>query len=428
MRKLAMYIQWCSILILLLGPARYATAQKLRARQSNAALVNSFYSSQGSSLFWYQPDGAHDDLRKQILSIADGALYYGLQKEKYNFPKEIAANAPEEEWIRADKQYSEALVNFAIDLYTGANIERHLKNDEISAMYRIQTDSFLLWWLRNIQYSKDIPEYFSLLEPDDNPYHILKQELKLQIDSGNRKTIPQLSEAINIYRWIAHFRFNKYIIVNIPSATLGLYTSDTEELKMSVVVGKPSTRTPRFSSWCDKVILYPYWNVPGSIARKELLPSFKKSPQKVGAMNMQILNSRGKIVDPYSLQWSTFSRSYFPYTIRQCTGCENALGVIKFNLTDPFNVYMHDTNYKLAFLSAQRYFSHGCIRVSQPIELGNALLDNKLDSNFLKACYKNQEPIILNLKNPVPVFVVYLTAVPEAGNVKYYRDVYHLIR
>jgi len=395
----------------------------------HTSLADSLYKTSGNRVMWHKPGGNMTRFRASFRRILDSAAYYGLDKNKYPIPSPLAGNETDAQLLQIDKQFTRALANFVEDLYCGSDIvERHIKNDELTGRYKQQTDSFLLSWLQNTSHSVDGQKSLTLPEPPDPAYIILKNELKTQLDSRNVLKIAQLTESINIYRWIKHFRFNRYIVVNIPSATLSLFSQDTVWLKMKVVVGKPATRTPRFASRCDKVILYPYWNVPESIARKELLPVFKRSPAKVRTMNMQILNKNGKIVDPHSIQWSLLSSSYFPYTVRQCTGCDNALGVIKYNLTDPFSVYMHDTNYKLAFSSDQRYFSHGCIRLEQPVALGNALLNNKLDSNFLRACLKNQEPITIDLATPIPVFVVYLTAVADTNSVSYYRDIYHLVR
>ena len=404
-----------------------AIAQNRQAlKEPKTTTVDQFYTILNRSGYWYGTDNNDAVLRTSILHIADNARYYGLRKEDYNFPKETGSSLSGDQLTRAELQFTRALIDFSKDIYKGAAINKYIRNDEISHLFKAKTDSFILSWLTGIDGNTDLNAHFALLEPRDGSYAILKEGLKRQVDSGNNKKIAELTEGINLRRWINHFHFDKYIMVNIPAARLYLYDHDQLTLTMKVVAGKPSTRTPRFSTWCNKVILYPYWNVPSSIARKELVPRFKKSPAKVAAMNMQILNSKGKIVDPYSLNWSSFSRSYFPYTIMQCTGCDNSLGVIKFNLTDPFDVYMHDTNYKLAFGSDRRFLSHGCIRVSQPIELGNNLLDSKLDSNFLKACIKGQDPVTIDLKTPVPVFVVYMTADTDSNSVKYYKDIYRL--
>ncbi len=388
-------------------------------------LADNFYENIHASTYWYNGNEKQTRDRKAILNILDGAAYLGLNKVKYDFPKEPASDLSGEQASKYDRQFTTALIAFSTDLLQGAGIQNLIANDEVSGRFKTKTDSAIQQWVMHIPGNKDIASYLSMLEPDDKTYRVLKKGLRSQIDSGNRKKVTQLTDAINLYRWIAHFHFNKYVVVNIPAASLTLF-DDTIHTTMKVVVGKPATRTPRFSTWCNQIVLYPYWNVPSSIARKELLPQFRRSPAKVDAMNMQILNAQGKIVDPYTINWQALSSTNFPYRIRQCTGCDNALGVIKFNLTDPFNVYLHDTNFKLAFMSDKRYLSHGCIRVSEPVELGNLLLGRALDTTFLKACLKKQEPVAIDLKTQVPVFVIYSIPSVSGDTMTYYRDVYRL--
>ncbi len=145
-------------------------------------------------------------------------------------------------------------------------------------------------------------------------------------------------------------------------------------------------------------------------------------------MGMQLLGSDGSIVDYHDLPWGTFTAANFPYRVRQVTGCGNALGVIKFGLTDPFDVYMHDTNLKEGFASPSRYYSHGCIRLEKPYLLATKLLDGALDTTVLTQCLKDQEPRQMILNEPVPVLVVYITAEPqEDEQLKWYKDIYHLL-
>jgi len=348
------------------------------------------------------------------LALAADADKHGLRREDYTFPDRD----------NVDRNFTSAAVSLLRDLYQG-KVDKLISYDEVAHAFAGYTDSAILNTLIDAQ---DQPALLNTLMPDDNAYKLLYQQLLYHTKAGHADTAKQLAAAVNLYRWIKHFGFSRYIVVNIPSASMRLYNHDTVQLEMKVVVGKPSTRTPRFSSWLDKVILYPYWNVPASIATKELLPAFKRSPSKVAQMNMQILDKRGRILDPNTVNWQSFHRGNFPYTIRQCTGCDNALGVLKFNLTDPFSVYMHDTNNKPAFMSDYRYLSHGCIRLSRPVDLGNALLDNKLDTAFLVACFKNEKPQELPLAQPIPVFVVYTTAEVKNETLVYYKDVYRLFR
>ena len=102
---------------------------------------------------------------------------------------------------------------------------------------------------------------------------------------------------------------------------------------------------------------------------------------------------------------------------------------MKFNLTDPFNVYMHDTNNKAGFLSDKRFYSHGCIRIEKPLQLANLILPTPVDSSFVQSCLKDETPMDLNLVVTVPVFVIYSTVGVDANNnVVYYKDVYDLLK
>ncbi|MBX2907379.1 MAG: L,D-transpeptidase family protein [Taibaiella sp.] len=392
----------------------FSSALQLQAQTNPVTtkrVIDSLYAVFNRPGYW---SDTGDQLHRAVIKLADESEANGLKKEDYNFPPP-AGN---------DNKFTSVTVSFLKDLYQG-KVDKLISNDEVEHAFTGYTDSVVLSVLAR---SQNEPGLLHSLTPQDSAYQLLSQQLQCFAGKSLSDSAVQLANAANLYRWVKHYGFDKYIVVNIPSATLHLYDYDTVQLQMKVVVGKPSTRTPRFSSWLDKVILYPYWNVPTSIAVKELLPVFKRSPAKVAAMNMQILDKRGRILDPNMLNWQSFHRGNFPYTIRQCTGCDNALGVLKFNLTDPFSVYMHDTNNKPAFMSDYRYLSHGCIRLSDPVALGNALLDNKLDTAFLAACFKNEKPQELKLERPVPVFVIYNTAVVNNGEISYYKDVYHLVR
>jgi murein L,D-transpeptidase YcbB/YkuD len=144
-------------------------------------------------------------------------------------------------------------------------------------------------------------------------------------------------------------------------------------------------------------------------------------------MNLQVLNSKGRVVSPYSINWKSYNKNNFPFTFRQSTGCDNALGVIKFNLTNPYSVYMHDTNVKSVFASAKRYLSHGCIRLERPMELAELLAPGKIDNDLLEACVKGQQPKTIDIPD-IPVFVIYVPVEYAAdGTIQYLDDVYHLL-
>jgi murein L,D-transpeptidase YcbB/YkuD len=142
---------------------------------------------------------------------------------------------------------------------------------------------------------------------------------------------------------------------------------------------------------------------------------------------MQVVDARGRVVDHHRVNWTDFHAGYFPYTIRQSTGCDNALGVLKFDIETPYGVYLHDTNNKSAFLRDVRFLSHGCIRLEEPLLLGSKLLHDGLDTAYLQSCFADKKPIARALEDPVAVFCLYLPATFDAeGRLRIHRDVYKL--
>jgi murein L,D-transpeptidase YcbB/YkuD len=396
-------------------------------------LVERFYELRNARLYWFADNDSYL-LRQRVKKILDSCAYVGLEKNNYHY--KWITNIDEQDIeldssrrINADKVFTDGLISLCMYIYTGADINRLVSYDELSAKCALADEAYILSGLSFISSPNELEWFLHFLEPDSEDYNAIKQQLRQKISLEEQREIDQLGQSLNILRWVQHFGFKQFIVINPASAMLRYYVEDTVALRMKVVVGTQQTPTPRFAGFCDQVILYPYWNVPFNIAVKEMLPSIKRNRSYLESRNLQVIDSRGRIIDPASLNWSSFSSKYFPYQLRQSTGCDNALGVIKFNLTDPFSVYMHDTNNKTAFLAGSRYFSHGCIRLEKPVELATTLLPGRINPAFLEACEKNQKPVALRLAEPVPVFVVYMTAeYNENAAVKYHKDVYKLFK
>ncbi len=420
-----------ALLLVMLVSFSKILAAKVPVALQYPVLVNKFYELTKREPFWISSEVAYPEARQEMLSLLDNAVYNGLDPQKYHYAEitSVTKLSDQADLTQADRMFTDALISLSRDVYAGSGVEGWIMNDEISGKYYAADNDFLLGKLAVLGTVSEAGTFLMTITPQDNIYNALANELKTQLAAKNERLIPQLKISANIYRWIHHFHFDKFIVVNVPAASLRYYEQGNEVLQMKVVVGKPSTRTPRFSSHCDEVVLYPYWNVPRSIAVKELLPKFKRSPGAIDAMNMQVVAKNGAVVDHTRIKWSQYNGSNLPYLFRQSTGCDNSLGVIKFNLTDPFSVYLHDTNFKKAFSSKSRFLSHGCIRVEKPVELGNYLLNNRLDKAFVSACIKGQKPVITKLQKPVPVFVVYMTAdVDSTNNVVISKDIYHIFK
>ncbi len=241
--------------------------------------------------------------------------------------------------------------------------------------------------------------------------------------------ISELASALNTLRWLNDIQTSASVaIVNIPSASLILYVNGNAVMASRIIAGKPTTPTPTLCSTITELVLYPYWNVPNKIAIRELLPEIKRNRAYLATNNFQILNKSGRVVNPFSIDWSTLNAHNFPYRIRQSTGCDNSLGLIKLNFYSPFDVYLHDTPWKILFSLNNRYFSHGCMRLEKAKELGHYLLnDNAIAIDTLDEtnCLKNKEPVTVKAEKPIPIFVVYQTAwADSSGRLQFYRDPY----
>jgi L,D-transpeptidase YcbB len=269
------------------------------------------------------------------------------------------------------------------------------------------------------------------LESKRPEYALVKTGLKT---TNNAQKRSQLIRTLNTIRWMDCLVITQpsLIVVNIPSASLVMYDNGKIAFESKVIVGKISTRTPRFITELSNVTIYPFWNVPTSIAIKELLPDIKKDITYLERNNFQVLNKSGKVLNPKSIDWQSLNVSYFPYNIRQSTGCDNSLGLIKFNLNTPFNVYLHDTPWKVLFESNKRFYSHGCIRVHRAKELAHRILGansiavDTLDENASPLRYKQT---VVKIGSGIPVLVLYNTVWFDlAGRLEYYPDIYGLLK
>lgn len=148
---------------------------------------------------------------------------------------------------------------------------------------------------------------------------------------------------------------------------------------MRIVVGRDYRSTPSFNSRISHLVLNPYWNIPTSIARKDLLPKQRNNPGYFASEGIRVFSDYQyeSELDPDSIDW--YSVNHFPYVLRQDPGRKNALGTIKFMFPNPFSIYLHDTPSKYLFQKDIRAFSSGCIRLEKPLQLAEFVLGNHLN-------------------------------------------------
>jgi murein L,D-transpeptidase YcbB/YkuD len=229
------------------------------------------------------------------------------------------------------------------------------------------------------------------------------------------------------WRWLPRTLGDPYVFVNIPAFDLALVRGSISAWRTRIVVGSAFTRTPVFSDRIVEVVVNPPWAVPESIAVNEYLPELRKNSKALERRGLRLLKGpedNPVEVDPTTVDWDDVDEKEFPYRLRQDPGSNNALGRVKFQLTNDFQIYLHDTPARSLFDHLDRDLSHGCIRVEHPLELAPLVLGDSSQS-LLRAALEQPEERHLTVKPPVPIHIVYLTAwVDDAGALRFSPDVY----
>ena len=224
----------------------------------------------------------------------------------------------------------------------------------------------------------------------------------LNITAGER--VRQIAANLERMRWLPHVLEPNRVVVNVPDARLSIIDHDRAVLSSPVIVGKPRTRTPIFRAEVTQVIANPPWNVPGPIARGEILPRIARDPGYLARHNMVMANGR----------------------IQQLPGDSNALGHLKVDLDDPFVVYLHDTPSRGLFNRTDRFLSHGCVRVQQIFPLASYALsgDTAAGIERLQAAVATHQTTHLPVNARTPVYMVYFTAFPSPSGLQFRSDIY----
>jgi murein L,D-transpeptidase YcbB/YkuD len=222
-----------------------------------------------------------------------------------------------------------------------------------------------------------------------------------------------------------------HIVINIPDFMLYFMENNQVKKQMRVIVGDKKHPTPVFGNKVAYIVLNPYWNVPDSIIQKEFIPKMLKDPEAMKKQNINITKDWAKdapLVDPATIDWSEYRHSKsVPFRFAQPPGNSNALGKIKFIFPNDFSVYMHDTPTKHLFKRDTRAFSHGCIRLSEPMELLRIFseIDSNVNLTSSKSVLKGSKETNVYLSKSVPVDVVYFTAWVDAhGELQFRNDIY----
>jgi murein L,D-transpeptidase YcbB/YkuD len=252
--------------------------------------------------------------------------------------------------------------------------------------------------------------------------------MNVSVDERVRQIIINMTR----WRWQDHVLGEKYILINIAGFNLSAFEAGREAFSFPVIVGKLKQQTPVFSDRISSIEINPYWNIPNNIARDEELPNLRKDPQSLQKRSIRLFQGWSEDapeIDSTSIDWHTVSPAMMNrYRMRQDPGPRNALGRIKFVFPNTYSVYLHDTPAQGLFARNMRDFSHGCIRVSDPVRLAAFALageDDRWTPETIKNAIDAQKRVVIRLAEPLPVHITYQTAwIDKDGIVCFNNDVY----
>jgi murein L,D-transpeptidase YcbB/YkuD len=250
--------------------------------------------------------------------------------------------------------------------------------------------------------------------------------------------VRQIELALERFRWLPHRFARPPIAVNIPEFRLfalreqdGRYVRADDQLSMRVIVGKAwRHQTPVFESEIRTVVFWPWWEVPASIARGEMLPELQRDPGYLEQQQLELVDgwkAGAQVLAPSPENLEGLAAGAL--RLRQRPGPRNSLGLVKFLLPNPYHVYLHGTPARGLFARDARAFSHGCIRVEDPLALASWVLrdEPRWSRAAIAAALAGPETREVRVARPTPVYVLYLTAVPRPdGSVRFLPDVYGL--
>ena len=240
--------------------------------------------------------------------------------------------------------------------------------------------------------------------------------------------VRQLELAVERWRRRPYDSSRPVIILNLPEFRLRAFRANHLDLEMKIVVGQaPDRKTPLLSSQLETVIFRPYWNVPLSIQRDELVPEIMRDRSFLPDNHIEVVNVNGGIVQHAVSDEMLAQLRVGRLRLRQAPGPKNVLGLAKFVFPNRYEVYMHATSAQWLFARARRDLSHGCIRVEHPEDLAEWVLrdDSGWSYDRIIDAMQGSEPVTVRLNNPIQIVTMYVTAVAlENGEVHFLEDIY----
>ena len=247
------------------------------------------------------------------------------------------------------------------------------------------------------------------------------------LNASPAQRVAQIRANLERLRWVASDLQGDRLLVDIVGYHADLVLDGQPVWASRVIVGKPRRRTPSLLDSVTHLVLNPKWVVPPTILREDVIPGAARNPSYLANRRMRVVDRSGQTVDPSTIDWSGARQSGFPYRIEQQSGADGSLGRIKFSLSNPYAIYLHDTNARSLFKRAERALSSGCVRVEKPAELAALLLADaeRWSAQALQAALDSGRTRTVGVGRDVKVLLHYATAaLDDTGAVLLRNDIY----
>lgn len=248
-----------------------------------------------------------------------------------------------------------------------------------------------------------------------------------ELDTTAADRLAQVIVTLERERWMNFPRGSRHVWVNIPDFHVRLIENGREVFATRSVVGqnRSTHRTPEFSDVMRFMVINPTWNVPHSITTREYLPMLQQDPNAVS--HLQLLDRDGNRVARGSVDFASYSAGNFPYRLKEPPNQSNALGLVKFMFPNRHNIYLHDTPHKSLFARFTRAYSHGCVRLADPLDFAHALLRGQTSDpqGFFERQLNTGRETTVMLDDPPQVHIVYRTVIAQPrGPAQFRPDIY----
>jgi murein L,D-transpeptidase YcbB/YkuD len=251
------------------------------------------------------------------------------------------------------------------------------------------------------------------------------------LNQTNQKRIMQLIANMERLRWVPEEKPKRFVIVNIPSATLWAIDNGHVRFEMPVIVGSPARPTSSFITQIEGVRFNPDWTIPSTIKRFDIVPKIQAEPDYLQNKGIEIIKGYGaaaRTLDPASIDWATISAAELnSLRMVQIPGEHNPLGRIRILMPNKYNIYLHDTNHPEYFEKAARAVSSGCIRLYDPEKMASFIMEGRSgwSKGDMQSVLATLETMDIEIERSVPVYVLYYTAwLDENGKIVYGPDIY----